>query len=199
MERGTEALRRIVPGAQAMLDLGCGAGNWTVKLLSKLPDLTCTLLDLSPAMLERARSRVEILSKKPVTAIEGDFRSIILEAGFFDIVTAGATLHHLRDIEEWRALFTKVYTALRKGGVFLISDLVSHQNAALAGYARECWADYLLQAGGVEMRESILRLSDEEDTPRPLSWQIELLREAGFESVEIIHLNACFATFTAIK
>jgi tRNA (cmo5U34)-methyltransferase len=38
-----------------------------------------------------------------------------------------------------------------------------------------------------------------EDSPRPLLFQLELLREAGFRWVEALHKNGCFAAFGGIK
>ncbi len=33
--------------ARKILDIGCGAGNYTIKVLQKISDLDCTLIDLS--------------------------------------------------------------------------------------------------------------------------------------------------------
>ena len=42
------------PDATHVLDIGCGAGNYTLKLLQHLPNLDVTLIDLSKPMLDRA-------------------------------------------------------------------------------------------------------------------------------------------------
>src|SRR5208337_2328306 len=46
------------PHASRVLDVGCGAGNYTLKLLEQLPNLDVTLIDLSRPMLDRATARV---------------------------------------------------------------------------------------------------------------------------------------------
>jgi tRNA (cmo5U34)-methyltransferase len=38
-----------------------------------------------------------------------------------------------------------------------------------------------------------------EDSPRPLSYQLELLRRMGFKEVEVLHKNSVFAAFYAVK
>jgi hypothetical protein len=37
------------------------------------------------------------------------------------------------------------------------------------------------------------------DTPRPLLFQLDLLRHVGFSQVEVLHKNVCFAAFGALK
>lgn len=40
---------------------------------------------------------------------------------------------------------------------------------------------------------------DREDLPRPVTYQMDLLRKVGFRHVEHLHKNSCFAAFGAIK
>ncbi|WP_198134466.1 class I SAM-dependent methyltransferase [Geotalea uraniireducens] len=49
---GTVNIRRV-------LDIGCGAGNNTLKLLQSASPFDCDLIDLSQPMLERAPRRIE--------------------------------------------------------------------------------------------------------------------------------------------
>jgi len=44
---------------QDTLDIGCGAGNYTLKMLTKVANLNCTLVDLSEPMVEKTKSRVK--------------------------------------------------------------------------------------------------------------------------------------------
>src|SRR5208282_2624550 len=53
-----EAAAATTPHARHVLDVGCGAGNYTLKLLERLPGLDATLIDLSQPMLDRATVRV---------------------------------------------------------------------------------------------------------------------------------------------
>src|SRR6185369_14830026 len=52
-----DAAARVCPNARSLLDIGCGACNYTVRLLMKLPGLEATLIDLSRPMLDRAEQR----------------------------------------------------------------------------------------------------------------------------------------------
>jgi len=38
---------------------------------------------------------------------------------------------------------------------------------------------------------------EQEDTPKPLTFQLDLLRAVGFREVEVLHKNTCYAAFGA--
>ena len=66
-----------------------------------------------------------------------------------------------------------------------------------AVYAR--WFDAKSKALGDEYRDQVFAYVAQEDSPRPLMFQLDLLRSVGFREVEILHKNSCFAAFGAIK
>jgi tRNA (cmo5U34)-methyltransferase len=109
MERIAAVAARTTPHAKHILDIGCGAGNYTLALLKQLPDLACTLLDLSAPMLERAKARVQAVTPGTVTTLQGDIREVTLGDAVFDVVLTGSALHHLRQDDEWEQVFTKQY------------------------------------------------------------------------------------------
>ena len=97
-----EAAAATTPQARHVLDVGCGAGNYTLKLMESLPNLDATLIDLSQPMLDRARERVSRATSGRITTLQADIREAKLPDGEFDIVLAAAVLHHLRTDQEWR-------------------------------------------------------------------------------------------------
>src|SRR5437763_6086354 len=99
------AAAATTPQARHVLDVGCGAGNYTLKLLERLPNLDVTLIDLSQPMLERGTELIKQATTGRITTIEGDFREVQLSEGAFDIVLAAAVLHHLRTDTECRDVF----------------------------------------------------------------------------------------------
>src|SRR5271163_1818059 len=96
-----EAAAAATPLARHVLDIGCGAGNYTLKLLEHLPNLDVTLIDLSRPMLDRAKKRVGRATTGRITTIQADIREVKRPAGEFDIVLAASVLHHLRADQEW--------------------------------------------------------------------------------------------------
>src|SRR3954447_11142776 len=57
-----------------VLDLGCGAGNFTLRVLAYVSPLDCVLVDLSSPMLERAEQRVKAATTGLVQTIQSDMR-----------------------------------------------------------------------------------------------------------------------------
>lgn len=187
------------PEAKKMLDIGCGAGNQTLKLLELLPGLDCELLDLSQPMLVRAEQRVSAVTSGKVKTIQSDIRDVDLEEGSFDIILAGAVLHHLRDEEDWEKAFRKIYGLLAPGGGLWISDMVFHDDPAIQRLMWSRYGYYLVGLGGEEYRDKVFAYIEKEDSPRSLDFQLSLLKKVGFEQVEVLHKNSCFAAFGAKK
>ena len=81
----------------------------------------------------------------------------------------------------------------------MISDLVKQDTEVLNDYIWERYGDYLENIGGKEYKLNMFDLIEKADTPRPLFYQLDLMKRVGFSSVEILHKNICFAAFGGIK
>jgi tRNA (cmo5U34)-methyltransferase len=194
-----QAAAVTTPHARHVLDVGCGAGNYTLKLLEFLPNLDATLIDLSQPMLDRARERVSRATNGRITTIQADIRDARLPEEAFDIVLAAAVLHHLRTDQEWRDVFTAFYRALRPGGSVWVFDLVESSIPAVQQLMRQQYGEYLTRLKDDAYRDHVFDYVDKEDTPRPPLFQLDLLRQVGFAQVELLHKNVCFAAFGALK
>lgn len=148
MELCTDAALYVNPNALNLLDIGCGAGNYTIKMLEKIPGLNCTLIDLSMPMLEKALERVSAAGSGKVEIIQSDIRIADLPDAHFDMIFAAAVLHHLRDDQDWEGVFSKLYRTLKPGGSMWISDLITHDTPALSRLFNQKYADYLDTLGG---------------------------------------------------
>ena len=199
LELITEAAKRICPNAKNLLDIGCGAGNYSLMMLSKLPDLNCTLVDLSQPMLDKARERVSQQTDGNVEMLQADIREAALPENHFDILLAGAVLHHLREDKDWETTFQKLFSLLKPGGCLMISDLITQDTEVLNDYTWERYGDYLEGLSGKEYRQKVLDYVAKEDSPRSINYQLDLMKKVGFRSVEILHKNMCFEAFGGIK
>lgn len=199
LELITEAATRIMPAATQLLDIGCGAGNYSIMMLKKLPGLNCTLVDLSRPMLDKAYERVSKQTSGDVEVLQGDIRNVSLPNNHYDIILAGAVLHHLRDDKDWETTFKKLYNVLKPGGCLMISDLVIQEADAMSAYTWERYGDYLEGVNGKAYRQKVMEYVEKEDTPRSVTYQMELMKKVGFRSTDVLHKNMCFAAFGGIK
>lgn len=195
----TEAAATTTPHAQDLLDVGCGAGNYTLKLLEQLPNLNVTLVDLSQPMLDRAVQRIQPKTTGAVKAIQSDIRQLDLGQNRFDIILAAAVLHHLRTDDEWRAVFQKFHDALRPGGAIWIFDLIESSIPEIQTLMWRRYGEYLAALKDEAYRDAVFAYIAKEDTPRSVPFQLDLFRTVGFSEVEILHKNSCFAAFGAVK
>jgi tRNA (cmo5U34)-methyltransferase len=200
MQLITEAAVRLTPKIERVLDIGCGAGNNTLKLRGVYgKPFYSDLLDLSAPMLKRAKQRVSDAGIDKVTTWHADLREADLPKESYDVVLAAAVLHHLRDDDDWLAAFEKIISVLRPGGSFWITDLVVQETVRVHEMMWSLYGDYLERLGGVAYRQKVFEYIDREDSPRPVTYQLDLLRRVGFAHVELLHKNSCFAAFGAWK
>ncbi len=200
MDLITQAAVAATKPIRRVLDVGCGAGNNTLKLREAYGDnFAADLLDLSSAMVERACQRVGEVNSGAITPHVGDFRALPLPAGGFDVILAAAVLHHLRDDADWHHVFRKLYTLLAPGGSVWITDLVVHEAPEVDQLMWQRYANYLTEIGGADYQSEVFAYIDREDSPRPVTYQLDLLRQVGFNEVDLLHKNSTFAAFGAIR
>ncbi|MFK7789277.1 MAG: trans-aconitate 2-methyltransferase [Phycisphaeraceae bacterium] len=193
-----EAAVAVTPGARSLLDIGCGAGNYTLKLLERFKDADATLVDLSQPMLDRAALRVGQATAGRVTTIQADIRESNLGEQKFDVAVAAAVLHHLRSPEEWLAVLEKIYASLKPGGSLWIVDLVAHAQLGIQSVMQRRYGDYLAVQKDEAYRDEVFAYIEKEDSPAPVMSIVDHLRSAGFVDVEVLHKHACFAALGGV-
>jgi tRNA (cmo5U34)-methyltransferase len=200
MELITDGIAAVYPGLRHVLDIGCGAGNYPVKLAHKISDFDCTLVDLSQPMLDKAKERVQEVTSGQVECVKGDFRTVELKANHYDIIIATAVLHHLRDDQDWEHAFKKLYSLLKEGGSIWVFDLVTHDHDAIEKLIyTDYYGTYLTGLKDKAYRDHVFAYIEHEDTPRSLTYQLDLLKKVGFKSVDVLHKKLNFASFVAFK
>src|SRR5262249_39461985 len=167
LELIAEAAAACTPQARRLLDVGCGAGNYTLKLLQRLPGLDVTLIDLSRPMLDRAELRLRDSSAKSVQAIQGDVREVELGESVFDVIVAAAVLHHLRSDAEWEAVFARFHRALAPGGSVWVFDMVEAELPTVRPILWARYARYLERLRGPADRDHVFAYIPKDDTPPP--------------------------------
>lgn len=198
MELVAQTTRAMSPDAQSVMDLGCGGGNYAVKLASQFPTANYTLIDLSEKMLVEAEKRVQALISGKIIAINADYKSIDFGYQCFDIITAGTTLHHLRTEREWESIFGRVYDALKRGGLFFVNDIVIGETPEIDAIMLNGWRSELQKNVPGEV-DFFMKKYETEDTPQTLNYQLNLMRDVGFSQTILLHKHFNFVTFVGVK
>jgi tRNA (cmo5U34)-methyltransferase len=198
LELIAQAAAVATPGARSLLDIGCGAGNYTLKLLERFKSADATMIDLSRPMLDRAQQRVSQVTAGRVTTLQADIREAQLGESRYDVVVAASVLHHLRSSEEWSTVCDKVFASLRPCGSFWIFDLVSHTTPAVQSVMMQRYGEHLVALRDEGYRDTVFEYIEKEDTPVSVMTITDHLRSAGFVGVEVLHKHSCFAAVGAV-
>ena len=182
-----------------LLDLGCGAGNFTLRVLGQVSPLNCVLVDLSQPMLARAELRVKAATSGRVQTIQSDMRLLSFGPASFDVILAGQVLHHLREDAQWMEMFTRFYEWLRPAGTLFVADFIAYDDPGIQTLMLGRYAEHLEKLGGAEYRDKVQAYCEVEDSPRSVKYQFDLLEKAGFSEFDVLHKNSLFAAFYAKK
>jgi tRNA (cmo5U34)-methyltransferase len=202
------------PGDGLLVDLCCGEGLLSRSLLQRFPRVRVLAMDLSPAMLEKARltcaAFAERFETRPFDLADGSWRG-----GFAEPVRAfvsSLAIHHL-DGEGKRRLFRDLAAALAPGGAVVIADLVRPATAAAWELAAREW-DAAVRRRSIELagdlrayeRFCAMRWNfyadpepDPIDQPSPLLDQLRWLEEAGLGGVDVVWMKAGHAIFGGVR
>ncbi|GAA2940475.1 MULTISPECIES: class I SAM-dependent methyltransferase [Streptomyces] len=113
-----------------VLDLACGTGSISDRLLRRLPGADSTCVDIDPALLTIARGH--FAGDDRVTFVEADLTAPAwterLPHTSYDAVVTATALHWL-DTEPLRRLYGDLAGLVREGGVFLNADHMREDRA----------------------------------------------------------------------
>ena len=102
-----------------LLDVGCGTGPMIELLTSEFADKSYTGLDITPRMIEVAKSK----NLANATFVVGDSENLPFDKAAFDAVICANSFHHYPNPQ---AFINEVSRVLSKGGRFVLRDYTSN-------------------------------------------------------------------------
>jgi tRNA (cmo5U34)-methyltransferase len=190
-------IRRYIPGYETMIstiveilgrldapyvvDLGAGTGALGAAILERVPRARVQFLDIDPAMLEVAGTRVARHGERAELR-RGSFDDAVPPC---DAVVASLALHHVPELARKRGLYARIHQALRPGGALLIADVTVHEVGAAHDHIYRMWAESMGPHGIPKPEaEALFAKWAGEDRYYPLAVELEQLRAAGFSEPE---------------
>lgn len=166
------AANAIRPG-DTVLDIGSGSGTDVLYAFLKVgPRGKVYGLDITPAMIAKARGNIERMGAKNVQILEGDATRIPIPDASVNVVTSNGVLNLVPDKA---AAFREIFRVLRPGGRLQIADIVVQEDVgAVCGLNPQLWADCI---GGAAVEATYL----------------ETIRGAGFRDVRVLQRTDYFS------
>ncbi|MFF1404897.1 class I SAM-dependent methyltransferase [Streptomyces sp. NPDC058294] len=217
-----DMVEALVGTAPRVLDLACGTGSITARLLRRFPRATSTGVDLDPALLAIAQGTFE--GDDRVRLVTADLKDPDwperLPYDSYDAVLTATALHWLHS-EPLAALYGQVAELVRDGGVLMnadhmIDDSTPRINAAERAQrharmdqARQDgtpdWAEWWRLAAAdpalaepTARRFAIYGEHADGDTPSA-AWHTRVLREKGFAEARAVWCSPSDTLLLALK
>ncbi|WP_017651973.1 class I SAM-dependent methyltransferase [Fortiea contorta] len=203
-----EVITRCLPSTTGrILDLGCGTGELSLKLLNRYPQAQVIALDYSPRMLEFAQAKITNAGYEQrwrgIEADFGEWANYPEKFDFgreFDAAVSSLAIHHLEDEMKFK-LFQQIADSLTHNGCFWNADPILPELPVLAEVyktAREEWIDQQgieLAAVRAKVGTSDTQGYSSQDQLATLDTQVQMLAIAGFETVAVPWKYYGFAVF----
>ncbi|MEV6973699.1 class I SAM-dependent methyltransferase [Kitasatospora sp. NPDC093806] len=217
-----DLVEAVAGPAPRVLDLACGTGSITERLLARLPGATSVGVDQDPALMTIARG---VLDEGPrFTLVTADLKdpdwARALPPGPFDAVLTATALHWLPDPALVR-LYGDLAGLIRPGGVLLNADHAPDPSVPLLSAADEAfhrrrqeresaegvldWAGWWAAAAAdpllaeqVAARHA-LYAEHSGGASRPADWHTDRLLEAGFREAGLAWRSVGDALVAAVR
>ncbi len=220
-----DAIESYLPPSFVALDVGCGPGSLSQRLLARFPQARVVALDLDPVLMQLGR-RAQLVDPARTRWVESDLRdpnwTRALPEGRFDAILSTTALHWLSPTDLVRT-YRVLHDLLRPGGLFLNGDSypygkgrpifrhIAHATAQRWQYqrVREGDMDWGAWWAKLEQREDLRTLfelrrrrfpkGEHHETTATVDEQESLLRAAGFLEPTIVWRDFSNGVMMAVR
>jgi tRNA (cmo5U34)-methyltransferase len=193
-----DVITRCLPStSQRILELGCGTGELTLKILKRFPNAQVIALDYSPRMVQFAQDKITTAGyQQQWTGIQADFgdwannpEKFDIGSGF-DACVSSLAIHHLDD-EMKLKLFQQIAAKLTPNGCFWNADPTLSESPALAEVYKAAREEWVVEQG-ISLTEITAKRGtsttegySSQDQLATLDAHLQMLTKAGFKTVAV--------------
>lgn len=192
--------KKFAQDNSTIYDLGCSLGAATIAMRRQISAQNCHIvsIDNSPAMVERCQMHVNAFkSTIPCDVIADDILSYELENA--SVIVLNFTLQFI-DPSERQTLINRIYSALKPGGVFILSEKIIQANATANELLIDLHHDFKRANGYSELEIAQKRTAIENVMkPDTIDVHFERLHNAGFNKITPWFQCFNFMSMVAIK
>lgn len=193
-------IRQMAPHGGTVYDLGCSTGSLLLELARRLPDLRLELIgvDNAPAMIEKAKVKAEIFSKKEsIRFLTDDITTFVPENGA--VILCNYTLQFIRPLLR-PAFIARLFGALTPGGILIVSEKIISHDPQLNRQFINLYHHFKREQGYSELEIAAKREALENVLiPFSIPENERILKDAGFSSVETFFQWFNFCSWIALK
>lgn len=201
-----ELSKRLKSKRGKVLEIGCGPGPTSIKVLEKNTEIYLTAMDNEEKMIQQAKKYLEKYSDR-IDLVTADALSFLesSKSSSYDAIISGWTLHNFND--EYRdKVLREIHRVLKQGGVFINGDKYSLDNLE-ERYKEFNWSiQQFLKVYPKMKREDycytwIIHMSEDEKPGviMPEGNALKIMARLGFKNSKIIWRKHMEAILTAVK
>ena len=186
----------IKPHVKVWLDTGCGTGNLIEKALIKFPDCKFYLSDPSKSMLQICNDKFQ---GKPIEIL-GEYETAQIEIKIQPEIITAIQCHHYLDFKSRIATTNHCFNLLSDGGIYITFENIKPESAEGIEIGLKRWNDYQRKQGKNENDiKTHLNRFDNHFYPIKINEHIDIMKKAGFKTVELFWMSNMQAGFYGIR
>ena len=191
-----DILKKILQTNDKVIDLGSSTGTFLIELSKQIDNINLTGIDSSDAMIKKSTQKAKAFASS-AKFIKADFLNYDLSNS--KAIIANYTIQFIRPLKREK-LIQKIYNSLSNESIFLMSEKLITENKKLNKIMIDLYYKYKKQKGYSEYEIAAKREALENVLiPYTMQENIEMLKNAGFNEIDVIFRWNNFATFIAFK
>lgn len=203
------AIKAVLPDRHLnVLEIGCGTGITTLRLLEARPQMSLLSIDNEPAMIKQTRVNLaEWINEGRVKLDEADALTALskLPAASLDVVASGYAIHNFLQGYR-REVLKEVFRVLKPGGFLINGDRYALDDGQAHTQATQeevrFWFKAFAELGRYDLLEHwIVHLFSDESADHLMrfSASVDELKDLGFARVEVPYRDGVNTLIIASK